>query len=53
MYINTIIVRMQAIRSASLSKLLAFSPNALAHSRQNLFEFIMRMERNRGIEPLS
>ena len=53
MYINTIIVRMQAIRSASSSELLAFSPKALAQSRQNLFELIIRMERNIGIEPMT
>lgn len=33
MYINTIIVRMQAIRSASAFELPAFSPNALDHNR--------------------
>ena len=36
MYINTITVRMQAIRSASTSELPAFSPNALAQIRQSL-----------------
>jgi hypothetical protein len=36
MYINTIAVRMQAIRSASASDLPAFSPNALAQIRQIL-----------------
>jgi len=41
MYDNTINVRMQAIRSASLSELPAFSPNALAQSRQNLLFSIL------------
>ena len=36
MYDNTIIVRIQAIRSASLSVLPAFSPRAFAHIRQAL-----------------
>lgn len=36
MYDNTIMVRMQAIRSASLSVLPAFSPRAFAHIRQAL-----------------
>ena len=37
MYVNTIKVRMQAIRSASASELPAFSPRALAQSLQNCF----------------
>ena len=37
MYVNTIIVRMQAILSASLSVLPAFSPRALAQSLQIFF----------------
>jgi len=36
MYDNTITVRMQAIRSASLSVLPAFSPRAFAHNLQAL-----------------
>ena len=36
MYDNTIKVRMQAIRSASLSVLPAFSPRAFAHNLQAL-----------------
>jgi len=35
-YVNTITVRMQAIRSASVSVLPAFSPRALAHILQML-----------------
>ena len=38
MYINTIAVLMQAIRSASVSELPAFSPKALAHMRQSFFK---------------
>jgi len=37
MYVNTITVRMQAIRSASLSVLPDFSPRALAQSLQSVF----------------
>ncbi len=36
MYDSTIMVRMQAIRSASLSVLPAFSPRAFAHNLQAL-----------------
>jgi hypothetical protein len=37
MYVNTITVRMQAIRSASASELPDFSPRALAQSLQIVF----------------
>jgi len=40
-YINTIAVRMQAIRSASASELPAFSPSALAQMRHNLISLRM------------
>ena len=36
MYVNTITVRIQAIRSDSSSELPDFSPNALAQMRQSL-----------------
>ena len=39
-YVNTIQVRMQAIRSDSSSELPAFSPRALAHIRQNCLAFV-------------
>jgi hypothetical protein len=39
-YDNTITVRMQAIRSDSLSVLPAFSPNALAQRRQKYLTFV-------------
>ena len=43
MYINTISVLMQAIRSASMFELPDFSPNALAHMRQLFIVFPTRL----------
>lgn len=47
--INTIAVRIQAIRSASLSVVPDFSPNALAQSLQICFnDFSFRRKRKRN-----